>query len=78
MHVMQREMLHCTWWSVERRQSRGEKKHKLAVQNNNSTSNYLGKKNIGEMEKQLSLGAEEATFAYHTAVSRFLNKCPDS
>jgi hypothetical protein len=50
MHVMQREILHCTWWSVGRRQSReNKKKHKLAVQNkasNNSISNYLSTKII--------------------------------
>jgi hypothetical protein len=47
------------------------KKHKLAVQNkaaNNSISDYLSTKNISELEKQLSLGAQEATYAYHTAV----------
>jgi hypothetical protein len=48
-------------------------KHKLAVQNkalNNSisTRNYLSMKNVSEMEKQLSLAAQEATFAYHNAV----------
>jgi hypothetical protein len=34
MHVMQREILHCTWWSVGCRQSREnkkKKKHKMAV-----------------------------------------------
>jgi hypothetical protein len=47
------------------------KKHKLALQSkasNNSISNYLSTKNISEMEKQLSLAAQEATSAYHTAV----------
>jgi hypothetical protein len=47
------------------------KKYKLAVQNkasNNSMSNYLCSKNISEMEKKLSLAAQEATFAYPTAV----------
>jgi hypothetical protein len=48
-----------------------KKKKKLAVQNkasNNSVTNYLSTKNISEMEKQLSLAAQEATFAYHTTV----------
>jgi hypothetical protein len=47
------------------------RKHKLAVQNkahNNSISNHLSMKNIGEMEEQLSLAAQEATFAYYTAM----------
>jgi hypothetical protein len=47
------------------------KKHELAVQNkasNNSISNYLSMKNITEIEKQLLQAAQEATFAYHTAV----------
>jgi hypothetical protein len=44
-----------------------KKKHKLAVQNkasNNSISNYLSTKNISELEKQLSLAVQEATFAF--------------
>jgi hypothetical protein len=47
------------------------KTRKLAVQNktsNNSVSNYLIMKNISEMEKQLSLTAQEATFAYQTTL----------
>jgi hypothetical protein len=43
-----------------------KKQHKLAVQNkasNNSISNYLSMKNISEMENQLLLAAQEATFA---------------
>jgi hypothetical protein len=67
------------------------RKHKLAVQNlasNNSISNCLGTKNVIEMQKQLSLAAQEATFAYHTAVHNhywflllfysvpFFTKCP--
>jgi hypothetical protein len=39
----------------------------LGVQNkasNNSRSNYLSTKNVSEMEKQLSLAAQEATYAY--------------
>jgi hypothetical protein len=55
-------------------------KKKLAVQNeasNNSISNYLSMKNIGEMEKQLSLAAQEATFAYHTAVHNHSFKSMD-
>jgi predicted nucleic acid-binding protein len=45
------------------------KRHKLAAQNkasSNSISNYLSSKNISEIEKQLSLVAQEATFAHHT------------
>jgi hypothetical protein len=74
MQVLQRGILHCTWLLVRRRQSSENKtkqKHKLAVQNkasNNSISNYLSKENISEMEKQLSLAAQEVTYAYHTAV----------
>jgi hypothetical protein len=56
------------------------KKHKLAVQSkasNNSISNYLSTKNISEMEKQLSLIAQEVTFAYHTAVHNHSFKSMD-
>jgi hypothetical protein len=80
MHVMQREILHCTWWSVGRRQSRENKKHKLALENkasSNSINNYLSTKNITEMEKQLSLAVQEATFAYHTAVHNHSFKSMD-
>jgi hypothetical protein len=59
MHVMQCEILHCTWWSVGRYHAKTKKK-KIAVQNkasNNSISNYLCTMNISEMEKQLPLAA---------------------
>jgi hypothetical protein len=72
MQVMQREILHCTWRSVGRHQSCEKKKiDKLAVEHkasNNNISNYLSTKNISEVEKQLSLLAQEAIFAYHIAV----------
>jgi hypothetical protein len=48
-----------------------KKKNELAVQNkaaSNSISNYLSTKNISEKEKQLSLAAQEATYAYHIAM----------
>jgi hypothetical protein len=48
------------------------RKYKLGFPNkgsDNSISNYLSTKNISEMEKQLSLGAQESTFAYHNAVN---------
>jgi hypothetical protein len=54
-----------------------KKKNKLAVQNkasNNSISNYLSTKNISEMEMQLSLAAQEATFAYCTTVHNHIFK----
>lgn len=56
------------------------KKHKVAVQNkasNNSISNYMKTKSVSEMEKQLSLAAQEATFAYHTAVHNHSFKSMD-
>jgi hypothetical protein len=55
-------------------------KYKLAVQNkssNNSISNYLSTKNISEMDKQLSLAAQEATSAYHTAMHNHSSKSMD-
>jgi hypothetical protein len=48
-----------------------KRKHKLAVKNkasNKIINNYLSMKNIGEMEKQLSLAAQEPAFAYHTSL----------
>jgi hypothetical protein len=49
------------------------RKYKLAFANeacHDSISNYVSTKNISEMEKQLSLAAQEATFVlvYRTAV----------
>jgi hypothetical protein len=47
------------------------RKYKLTVQNkasNNSISNSSSTKNISEMEKRLSVAAQEATFSYHNAV----------
>jgi hypothetical protein len=59
--------LHFTWWSFRRE----NEKNKGAVQSkasNSSISNFLNVKTQSEMEKQLSLAAQEATFAYHMAV----------
>jgi hypothetical protein len=56
------------------------KKYKLAVQNkasSNSICNYLSMKNINDMENLLSLAAQEATFAYHTAVHNHSSKSTD-
>lgn len=56
------------------------RKHKGAVQSkasNSSISNFLNAKTQSEMEKQLSLAAQEATFAYHTAVHNHSFKSMD-
>jgi hypothetical protein len=54
------------------------KKHKGAVQSKASnSSNSLNAKTQSEMEKQLSLAAQEATFAYHTAVHNHSFKSMD-
>jgi hypothetical protein len=54
------------------------KKHKGAVQSKASnSSNFLNAKTQSEMEKQLSLAAQKATFAYHTAVHKHSFKSMD-
>jgi hypothetical protein len=68
--------LHFTWWSVRPE----NENHKGAVQSrasNSSISNFLNAKTQSEMEKQLSLAAQEATFAYHAAMHNHSFKSMD-
>jgi hypothetical protein len=56
------------WWLVGRCRSHEKTKHKLADQNkasSNSISNYLSRKNISKIEKQLSLAPQLQIHGLH-------------